>query len=176
MMKKIALSIVFVLIPVLLLAETPVPIEKVVENLKAFNFGIISAGILTDGLSNDEIKKIEQLQFAPPRQMKFYVTQSQYMRDIFQDFTYLINEKKVNAIIIWPSKTMTEKSIMKKIGERSKKKKIPLIVMQEGWLEYGAMLYFKDGEKLTIEINEAVRSVIDYPIPENPDKYTLISK
>jgi len=51
----------------------------------------------------------------------------------------------------------------------SKLKKIPLIVMQEGWLENGALIYIKNIEPVEIVVNEQVRQVLNFPINESPN-------
>lgn len=101
------------------------------------------------------------------------MTQSQFAGDIFNDFTTLVNEKKVNAILIWPSKTMADEFVIKNICKMSKLKRIPIFVMQEGWLERGAMVYFKDLSTMEIVVNEQVRQVLNFPINEQCSDYKI---
>ncbi|MBO8130578.1 MAG: hypothetical protein H0Z29_03550 [Candidatus Marinimicrobia bacterium] len=147
-----------------------IPVDKVIKTIKQLNFVIITLGILSDGLPDNVINRLAQLQTAPPRSMRIYVTQSKLIAgDIFNDFTVLVNEKQCNAIFVWPSEAMSDPFIIKNICKMSKLKKIPLIVMQEGWLENGALIYIKNTEPVEIVVNEQVRQVLNFPINESPD-------
>ena len=79
----------------------------------------------------------------------------------------LSNKKGVEAILIWPSDAMEDKKIIKKICIMSKKEKIPVFVMQEGWTEQGAMVEFKSSGTMIVVVNEQVRSYMNFPIAAN---------
>lgn len=172
---SIVLLIFFTVSPSYNQTQDNVPIDRVIECVKSFNFVVLKAGILSDGVSKDVISKLENLRVTPPRSMYIYITQSQFASDIFEDFTTLVNNKEVDVIIIWPSKTMQDKLVIRRICQMSKMKKVPIIALQEGWIEEGAMMYFKNfGEdKVDIVVNETVREVMNFPIQENP-LYNLI--
>jgi ABC-type uncharacterized transport system substrate-binding protein len=165
-LKTFSILVAIIFHITLIAQEDTVPISKVIESIKNNNFTVFTVGILSDGIPQDVINDLVRLQTAPPRQMKIYLTQSYLMKDIFYDFTYLINDKKAQAIIIWPSKLMKDESMMKKISTMSKRKKIPVIALQESWLEYGAMMYIKNPDDLTLVVNEKIREYMNYPIAE----------
>ncbi|MBO8183792.1 MAG: hypothetical protein H0Z28_13560 [Archaeoglobus sp.] len=175
MAKKVlaGMLLLFFMGNVSLYSQADVPIDKVISCIKKFNFVVLTLGIMSDGLPQDVIARLSQLQTAPPRSMRIYVTQSQFAGDIFNDFTILVNEKRVNAILIWPSKTMSDGFIIKNICKMSKLKKIPLFVMQDGWLENGALVYFKDFSTMEIVVNEQVRQVLNFPINEQCADYRI---
>ena len=96
-----------------------VNIETVVDELKKQNFFIFTLGILSDGLDETTVKKITDLQFAPPRQMQIFITQSAFIQDIYNDFTYLVRNKQVNAVLVWPSNTWDNKDFISKTAKMS---------------------------------------------------------
>ena len=161
--------------PVVLKAQDEIPFENSIESIKRFNFVVTTLGILSFGIDEDKLDKLKDLQFAMPRQLQIFVTQSQLMKELFHDFTFLVNKKGVEAILIWPSEAMEDKKIIKKICIMSKKKKIPVFVMQEGWTDQGAMIEFKSSETMTVVVNEQVRSYMNFPIAAN-DYYSLVQK
>ncbi len=152
-----------------------VPLEDLICTIKNFNFVTTTIGILSDGVSNNVIKQLTAIQTAPPRALRIYLTQSEVIWKVFDDFMFLINEKGVEAIVIWPSKMMSDVDNIKKICTMSKRKKIPIIALQKGWLEEGATVYINFEDGIKVYVNEAVRSVLNYPIAERPE-YQLIKQ
>lgn len=161
--------------PVVIQAQDEIPYENSIASIKRFNFVVTTLGILSFGIDQDILDKLYNLQFAMPRQLRILVTQSKMKKELFRDFTFLVNQQNVEAILIWPSEDMDDKNIIKKICTMSKKKKIPIFVMQGGWTEQGAMVEFKSSGTTTVEINEQVRSFMNFPIAEN-DYYLLVQK
>lgn len=145
-------------------AQNTVTLENVITSLKNHNFMILQVGVLTGGLSKNEVSELTQLQVTPPRQMRIFATQSLMIYDMYKDFTYLVNEKQVNAIIIYPSRVSSDPSFIKKICMMSRQKKIPLIAMEEAWVGSDAMLVYTDGETPMLHVNEKVRALIKYPL------------
>jgi len=156
-------------------AQDEIPYRNSIESIKRFNFVVTTLGILSFGIDPDKLDKLNKLQFAMPRQLRILVTQSRLGKDVFLDFTFLVNQKGVEAILIWPSADMENASIIKKICTMSKRKKIPIFVMQEGWTDQGAMVEFIFSEKTTVVVNEQVRSYMNFPIADN-DYYSLVQK
>ena len=161
--------------PLNVLAQDEIPYENAIASIKRFNFVVTTLGVLSFGIDQDKLDKLYNLQFAMPRQLRILVTQSNMKKELFRDFTFLVNQKDVEAILIWPSEEMEDKNIIKKICTMSKKKKIPIFVMQEGWTEQGAMVEFKSSGTTTVIVNEQVRSYMNFPIAEN-DYYSLVQK
>ncbi|MCF7802302.1 MAG: hypothetical protein K9N34_09835 [Candidatus Marinimicrobia bacterium] len=145
-------------------AQDAVTLANVIASLKSHNFMILQVGVLTGGLSQAEVSELTELQIAPPRQMQILATQSTMIYDMYQDFTYLVNDKQVNAVIIYPSKISRDPSFIKKIGMMSRQKKIPVIAMEDAWVGSGAMLVYTHGETPTLHVNEQVRAVMKYPL------------
>jgi len=167
------LMILIAVNPMVIQAQDEIPYENSIASIKRFNFVVTTLGILSFGIDQDVLDKLYDLQFAMPRQLRILVTQSQMKKELFRDFTFLVNQKDVEAILIWPSEAMADKNIIKKICTMSKKKKIPIFVMQEGWMEQGAMVEFKLSGTTTVVVNEQVRSYMNFPIAEN-DYYLLV--
>jgi hypothetical protein len=163
------LLVLFLMLPFALAAQDAkyVPVEKVIEELKKQNFFIFTLGILSDGLDEATVKKITDLQFAPPRQMQLFITQSAFIQDIYNDFTFLVRNKQVNAVLVWPSKTWDNKDFISKTAKMSQRLRVPIIAMQEGWLEEGAMLYFTDPASPKMIVNDKVAEVFKYPVNPN---------
>lgn len=152
-----------------------VPVDQVITTIKQFNFVTTSLGILSDGVSDGLVKQLTALQTAPPRALRIYLTQSNTIWKIFDDFTFLVNEKAVEAILIWPSKAISDPNDIRKICMMSKKKRIPIIALQKGWLEEGATAYISFDNGVKVYVNEQVRSVLNFPIAERPE-YELIKQ
>lgn len=169
------LIILIITFPVIIQAQDDIPYEDSIASIKRFNFVVTTLGVLSFGIDQDKLDKLYNLQFAMPRQLRILVTQSNMKKELFRDFTFLVNQKDVEAILIWPSEEMEDKNIIKKICTMSKKKKIPIFVMQEGWTEQGAMVEFKSSGTTTVIVNEQVRSYMNFPIAEN-DYYSLVQK
>ena len=149
-------------------AKDAVTLENVISSLKSHNFMILQIGVLTGGLSQFEVSELTKFQVAPPRQMRIFATQSSMIYDMYQDFTYLVNEKQVNAVIIYPSSVSRDPSFIKKICMMSRQKKIPVIAMEDDWVGSDAMLVYTDGDTPTLHVNEQVRALMNYPL--NGDK------
>lgn len=169
------LMILVAIYPVVIQAQDEIPYENSIESIKRFSFAVLTLGILSFGIDQDKLDKLHDLQFAKPRQLRILVTEARMTRELFRDFTFLVNKKDVEAILIWPSVAMEDKNIIKKICTMSKKKKIPIFVMQEGWTDQGAMVEFKSSGTRTVVVNEQVRSYMNFPIAEN-DYYSLVKK
>ena len=151
-----------------LLAQNDEFLGQVIASLKSHNFAILQAGILTTGITTTEAEALVSIQTQPPRQMRIFATQSNMIYDIYQDFTFLVNEKKVNAIIVYPSHVSKDPSFIKKISMMSRQKKIPVIAMEDSWVNSDAMLVYTQSPEPTLHVNEKVRALMKYPI--NDDK------
>jgi ABC-type uncharacterized transport system substrate-binding protein len=116
------------------------------------------------------------LQAAPPRSMRIFLTNSKNVWDIQRDFTFLVNDKKVEAIIIWPSPYMDDVSLIKNICNMSKRKKIPIISLVPGWLEHGAVAQIDYDNEIKVTVNEQVRAVMNYPIATETSAYQLVQQ
>ncbi len=169
------LIILIITYPVVIQAQDEIPYENSIASIKRFNFVVTTLGVLSFGIDQNELDKLYDLQFAMPRQLRILVTQSKMKQELFRDFTFLVNQKNVEAILIWPSEDMEDKNIIKKICTMSKKKKIPIFVMQGGWTEQGAMVEFKSSGTTTVVVNEQVRLYMNFPIAEN-EYYLLVQK
>lgn len=155
--------------------EDQVPLADVIASLKSHNFAILELGVLTTGLSPDQIAELVGVQTKPPRQMKIFATQSTMIYDIYQDFTFLVNEKKVNAIVVLPSMISRDPSFIKKICLMSRQKKIPVIAMESAWVNSDAMLVYTEEPEPTLHVNQKVQELMKYPI--NGDKlFKLVSE
>lgn len=148
-------------------------LPRTLDSIKRHNFVVLSVGIISDRVPADLITRLNSIQTQPPRQMRIYLTQSDFIGDMYRDFNFLVNDKQVNAIIIWPCPATQDPIMIKKICRMSKMKQIPVIAFSEDWLVNGALMYIKDSDNLTIVVNEAVREQMNYPISEN-ELYTLI--
>jgi ABC-type uncharacterized transport system substrate-binding protein len=160
-------------LPLLMAGAQEIPVEKVISTIKNFNFVTTSIGILSEGVSDATIKQLTALQTAPPRALRIYLTQSNTIWKIFDDFTFLVNEKGAEAIVIWPSKALSDPNEIRKITIMSKKKRIPIIALQKGWIEEGATAYISFEDGIKVYVNEQVRSVLNFPIAERSE-YELI--
>ena len=145
-----------------------VPMDKAIEVIKNFNFVVLTLGILSDGVPDGLTDQLSKMQTAPPRSMRIYLTQNKKLWDIYNDFTFLTNEKAVNAILIYPSAGMGDAVLIDKICQMSKRKKIPIIAMQDGWLEKGAAVVIEEASSPRIKVNEQVCQVLNFPIAERP--------
>lgn len=103
---------------------------------------MFKAGIITDGLTRNEIDHLTQLQTAPPRQMHIFVTQSDFILDMYRDFTCLETDLGVDVIIIYPAGIARDTDFIKKICMMSRRKKVPVVAMEDAWIDSGAMLVF----------------------------------
>ncbi len=153
-----------------------IDVDNVITAIKHFNFKTMKLGILTTGISNHTVRQLQELQTAMPRSLEIFATQSTEATSVYRDFTFLINDKQVDAILVWPSPDLQSDITISKICTMSKHKKVPVIVLQEGWLEHGAVAYiYQDGGKITVAGNSLVQDVMGYPIAEN-DFYNLVSQ
>lgn len=142
------------------------PLDKLIATIKGFNFTTTSIGILSEKVSDDVVQQLVSLQTAPPRSLRIYLTQSNVIWEVFDDFTFLVNNKKVDAIVIWPADMMNDPSTIKKICTMSKRKKIPVIALQPEWLAVGATAYIEFNAGVQVHVNEQIRSILNYPIAE----------
>lgn len=165
----------------LLLAGTQVqaqdvPVKKVIDTIKNMNFKTMTLGIISNGVSDDIVQQLTDLQTELPRSMQIFITQSKDARDVFVDFTFLVNDKKADAILVWPSKDMNIKSVINKICMMSKQKKVPVLAMNEAWLEKGAAAWIQvDDDQIKITENSVITKAMDFPIADKPS-YSIVQK
>ncbi|MCF7804450.1 MAG: hypothetical protein K9N46_09430 [Candidatus Marinimicrobia bacterium] len=150
-------------------AADDVPVKDVIDTIKNFNFITLRLGIISTGVSEETIEELTALQSALPRSMEIFITQSKYIGDMFEDFTFLVNRKQVDAVLIWPSKGTKNVTLIKKVCKMSKMKKVPVITLYEPWLNEGAAAFIQaspDGIKV-IE-NSVITNAMKFPIAEKP--------
>jgi len=179
-MKKIQLILLEVMLILSPVAQhvhgQDIDVDNVITAIKHFNFKTMKLGILTTGISNSTVSQLQELQTAMPRSLEIFATQSTEATGAYKDFTFLVNDKQVDAVLVWPSPDLNSDITVSKICTMSKQKKVPVIVLQEGWLEHGAVAYiYQDGGKVTVAGNSLVQDVMGYPIADN-DFYNLVSQ
>jgi len=137
-------------------------VSYAVEVMKGHNFSVLTMGVLAStSVSDADLQLIQQLQVAPPRQMRLLVTRSNFISDVYRDFTFLVREKQVNAILVWPGDLGADESFQKKICQMSQRMKVPVVGLQPGWVENGAILEF-DQASGTVHINAKACEVMGY--------------
>ena len=149
-------------------------VSKTIEGLKTQNWSILTLGVLaSEDLSPEDIAALQAMQTAQPRQMRIYVTQSDFIRDVYRDFTFLAQKKQVNAVLIWPSELGNDETFQTKICQISKRMKIPIVALQDGWIEKGALLQFDNvSAQPNIEVNQKVCEIMNY-IPNEVAGFSL---
>jgi|GEM_PF-2484337 len=157
-------------------ADQEVPVKEVINTIKNMNFSTLTLGVISNGLSQSTIDQLTALQTELPRHMKIFVTQSKAARDVFVDFTFLVNEKEVDTILIWPSEDLQTQRVIKKICHMSRMKKVPIIALNDSWLEEGAAVYIKtEGSDITVMENSVVTKAMKFTIMEKPN-YDIVQK
>ncbi len=142
-------------------------VESAITSIKGHNFRVLNLGVLANsGLSERDLSALRKIQTAPPRQMRVLVTQSDFVGDVYRDFTFLTREKQVNAVLVWPSDLGSNPKFQKKICQMSKRMKIPVIALQPGWVEQGAILQFiEEKGSTTVHVNEKSCEIMHYSVP-----------
>lgn len=152
------------------------PFNEAIRIVKSLNFTTFTAGIISFTATDAFVDSVKAMQIEPPRQMKLYIVRSEKSGELFRSFTKLVRELKVEIIFILPSEDTQDKQFIKKICTMSKKKKIPLIAFQDGWIEEGAMMVLtNDNDSVVISINDKMMNYFDYPLIDNKD-YKIIKK
>ena len=153
-----------------------VPVKEVIDTIKNMNFVTTTLGIVSNGIPEATVEELTSLQTAMPRQMRIYITESQAAREVFVDFTFLVNDKNVDAVLIWPSEKMNKKSVIKKMCYMSKTKKIPIIALDAGWLDEGAAAVITSNNgTVTVTENSVITKAMKFPIADKPD-YTIVQR
>jgi ABC-type uncharacterized transport system substrate-binding protein len=165
--KNVIVGLVLCATPYITVPAEDSPANNVLSSIKALkiqNFFIQKLGVLVAGeLSASEIQALENIQKDEPRQMRIFVTQSDLVSDVFKDFTFLARAQKVDAILVWPNEVWRQESFQTKICQMSMRTKVPVIALQPGWVDKGAILEFDYGlSGANLITNEKVCSIFNY--------------
>ncbi len=143
-------------------------VKSAIIAVKTQNFYVQTLGVLVAGsLSSEDVAALQAIQTAVPRQMRIFVTQNDFIKDVYRDFTFLAKDKQVNAILIWPNSGAADPEFQSKICMMSKRMKVPVIGLQNGWLENGAILQVDAGTSPpSVLVNQRVCEIMNYTANE----------
>ena len=149
---------------------------EAIKAVKSQNFYVQKLGILVAGsLTPGEIQQLQEIQTSKPRQMAIFVTQNEMVQDVYRDFTFLAKSKQVDAILVWPTEVWSDAGLRAKICQMSMRTMVPVVGMQAGWVERGAMLQFElDVGASAIIANQKVCAIFNY-VPGGVAGYTVLA-
>ena len=148
--------------------ETMNQVGRAVLALKKQGFTILTLGVITEEVGENDLQQLIASQTAPPRQMRIFVTQNQLFQDIFKDFTYLVKGKKVDCVLIWPAESFDNSTFIKKITMMSKHSKVPVIALQDGWMGKGALFFLPQDDQALI-VDKSIAKYLDFSVNENTE-------